>query len=344
MKLTDLKTQYNGEIVLLTKDQCAQCDHMKRRLNRMGESYTEINLEKDPELLADVKAQGARTAPVMLTPRGKLLTTNVVEMENQLKEELKQPRNHHLYDLKDAIALEQQHPDLKIPKLAQQWDTTQGWGETIGVAITDEHLYVYSAEFSMYGADVTTSIYNNPDDLRKSTDYPHLVSEKQTVTEAVTSKITDIISKDVDDIWKDTVYNYNLPALETPREINISLKQWTPAAGEHTLAWMSQSNFEQAALYKWADFTTYLENTDTETALETLQDIFPYIDETKLESLKELTHPKAQSDLAAVNKSAEISQLQHPMENISTHSTAAAPTQMQMPPAPQLSAQQKNAL
>lgn len=113
MKLTDLKTQYNGEIVLLTKDQCAQCDHMKRRLNRMGESYTEINLEKHPELLADVKAQGARTAPVMLTPRGKLLTTNVVEMENQLKEELKQPRNHHLYDLNpDLLKADQSEPKL----------------------------------------------------------------------------------------------------------------------------------------------------------------------------------------------------------------------------------------
>lgn len=328
MKLTDLKTQYEGEIVLLTKEQCAQCDHMKRRLNRMGENYTEINLEKDPELLADVKAQGARTAPVMLTPLGRLLTTNVVEMENQLKEELKRPRYHHLYTPQETLDIERQNPELEVPKIAQNWTTIEGWGKHIGTVLTDKNIYVYSAEFTMWGAKVSTDIFDNPADLHKSTEYPHLVCEKRTVEDAVSSKITDILSKDIDDRWKQASIDYEIPTLETPREINISFTQWEPAE-ENTIVWMDNNNFEQASFYKWADFTTYLANTDIENAMETLQTVFPYLNETQLQSLKELNHPKAQTEIAAAAKGTEVIHAQHP-----THATQTAPvtTNTQMPP------------
>ena len=54
-------------VTVYTKADCVQCDATKRLLDRTGVSYTPVDLDTDPEALAQLKGLGYLSAPVVVT-------------------------------------------------------------------------------------------------------------------------------------------------------------------------------------------------------------------------------------------------------------------------------------
>lgn len=308
MKLNEIKTAHPGEIVLLTKNQCAQCDHMKRRLNRMGEPYTEINLENDAELLADVKSQGAMSAPVMLTPRGNLITSNIVEMEKTLKQELAHPRYHYLYTPQEAQEKLWEYPEIDIPVLENQWDTTNGIGYTLGYVFTDEEIYAYSVEINEYGADISTDVYSNSPGKTQTETYPYVVAENNTLANQVNDKISSLVVKNIDNDAHDHLASMEVPVLETPRDISISNGTWTPTQPSPADE-LFYEHLSHATVYRWVDFQALSQDA---ACAEKLTELFNVNSTQAMSLLTELPHPKAVSDLAGAIKGVEVVKAQHP--------------------------------
>lgn len=310
MKIEDLKGAHTGEIILLTKNQCPQCDHMKRRLNRMGETYVEVSLENDSELLADVKARGAMSAPVMITPQGNLLTTNIVEMEKTLKQELTHPRHHHFYTQREMQEILYKHPEIDLPILEDRWETVEQYGYALGYVITENNFYTYSLEIGEYGVNIETSVYDNPPRRFPHVSYPHIVGENDTIISRVENEATTLVTEYIDSYAKDALEEIGVPYLETPREItiNISNGRWKPAVSNPADE-MFFEGLSHAAAYKWSDFQKLSED---DYGLYKLTELFDVTVPPSMDMLKELPHPKAVSDLAGAAKGVEVVKAQHP--------------------------------
>jgi glutaredoxin-like protein NrdH len=57
-------------VTIYTKNGCQQCKATKRRLDRRGIAYQEIDLDTDPWARIFVRQLGYRSAPVVDTPHG----------------------------------------------------------------------------------------------------------------------------------------------------------------------------------------------------------------------------------------------------------------------------------
>lgn len=56
------------DITVYSKPQCVQCEATKRALSKAGVSYDVVDVTKDAEALATVRALGYMQAPVVVTP------------------------------------------------------------------------------------------------------------------------------------------------------------------------------------------------------------------------------------------------------------------------------------
>lgn len=54
-------------ITLYTKNNCPQCVMTKKFLNEKNVSFTEINLDTDPQYIDTLKEQGFQSVPVITT-------------------------------------------------------------------------------------------------------------------------------------------------------------------------------------------------------------------------------------------------------------------------------------
>lgn len=52
-------------VTVYTTPSCTQCKMTKRELDKLGVSYTEVNLQEDAEALALIKEKGFLAAPVV---------------------------------------------------------------------------------------------------------------------------------------------------------------------------------------------------------------------------------------------------------------------------------------
>lgn len=57
----------NVPVTVYTKSNCVQCESTKRRLDKRGVRYTIVDLEKNPEILAQFIEQGHTSAPIVTT-------------------------------------------------------------------------------------------------------------------------------------------------------------------------------------------------------------------------------------------------------------------------------------
>lgn len=57
-------------ITVYSKPLCVQCDATKRALSKAGVTYEDVDITKDAEALAHVKALGYAQAPVVVTDAG----------------------------------------------------------------------------------------------------------------------------------------------------------------------------------------------------------------------------------------------------------------------------------
>lgn len=53
-----------------TKPNCVQCDMTKRLMDKIGISYTTVDIVENPEELDKLIAMGYRAAPVVMTEEG----------------------------------------------------------------------------------------------------------------------------------------------------------------------------------------------------------------------------------------------------------------------------------
>lgn len=53
-------------ITVYSKDRCPQCEMTKRRLNRRGVDFDEVNLSHDPRQLEELVSMGFQSAPVVI--------------------------------------------------------------------------------------------------------------------------------------------------------------------------------------------------------------------------------------------------------------------------------------
>ncbi|KAE8128706.1 MULTISPECIES: glutaredoxin domain-containing protein [Bifidobacterium] len=58
------------DVTIYTKNGCQQCKATKRRLDRRGIAYQEIDLDTDPWARIQVRQLGYQSAPVVDTPHG----------------------------------------------------------------------------------------------------------------------------------------------------------------------------------------------------------------------------------------------------------------------------------
>ncbi|CAK1223581.1 MULTISPECIES: glutaredoxin-like protein NrdH [Fructobacillus] len=54
-----------AQVTVFTKNNCVQCKMTKRYLDNMGVGYEEINIEEQPEYLAQLKDAGFKQTPVV---------------------------------------------------------------------------------------------------------------------------------------------------------------------------------------------------------------------------------------------------------------------------------------
>ena len=55
-------------VTVFTKPYCPQCDATKRQLTKQGVIFETVNLEQNPETLAQLQQAGFQQAPVVITP------------------------------------------------------------------------------------------------------------------------------------------------------------------------------------------------------------------------------------------------------------------------------------
>ncbi|WP_419708029.1 glutaredoxin-like protein NrdH [Promicromonospora sp. NFX87] len=55
------------KVTVYTKSPCVQCDATKKLLDRIGVDYTPVDLDANPEALAQLKNLGYLGAPVVVT-------------------------------------------------------------------------------------------------------------------------------------------------------------------------------------------------------------------------------------------------------------------------------------
>lgn len=54
-----------AEIIVYTKSHCPQCDATKRRLDRLSIPYRTVNLDTDPNMVAELTAKGFKQTPIV---------------------------------------------------------------------------------------------------------------------------------------------------------------------------------------------------------------------------------------------------------------------------------------
>ncbi|MGY3750396.1 glutaredoxin-like protein NrdH [Vagococcus acidifermentans] len=59
-------------ITLYTKNNCPQCKMTKKFLADKDVSYTEINIDNEPQYIDTLKEKGFRSVPILTTPDAKL--------------------------------------------------------------------------------------------------------------------------------------------------------------------------------------------------------------------------------------------------------------------------------
>lgn len=57
-------------VTVYTKNNCQPCKITKRELDKIGVAYTEISLEANPEVQAELIEKGFMSAPVVVTENG----------------------------------------------------------------------------------------------------------------------------------------------------------------------------------------------------------------------------------------------------------------------------------
>jgi glutaredoxin-like protein NrdH len=60
----------NLSVTVFTKNDCVNCDATKADLEALGVTYDTINISEQPQYVAQLKALGFRSAPVVVTPKG----------------------------------------------------------------------------------------------------------------------------------------------------------------------------------------------------------------------------------------------------------------------------------
>lgn len=53
------------EVVIYTKDLCAQCNMTKKQFEKLGISFKEVSITQDPKALEKIKSLGYMQAPVV---------------------------------------------------------------------------------------------------------------------------------------------------------------------------------------------------------------------------------------------------------------------------------------
>ncbi|MCO0831963.1 glutaredoxin-like protein NrdH [Fructobacillus sp. W13] len=54
-----------AQVTVFTKNNCVQCKMTKKYLDQIGVAFEEINVEEQPEFLAQIKEQGFKQTPVV---------------------------------------------------------------------------------------------------------------------------------------------------------------------------------------------------------------------------------------------------------------------------------------
>ncbi|MBS9336460.1 glutaredoxin-like protein NrdH [Fructobacillus papyrifericola] len=54
-----------SQVTVFTKNNCVQCKMTKKYLDQLGVGFEEINIEEQPEYLAQIKAEGFKQTPVV---------------------------------------------------------------------------------------------------------------------------------------------------------------------------------------------------------------------------------------------------------------------------------------
>ncbi|MBS9335330.1 glutaredoxin-like protein NrdH [Fructobacillus sp. M1-13] len=54
-----------SKVTVFTKNNCVQCKMTKKYLDQLGVFFEEINIEEQPEYLAQIKEQGFKQTPVV---------------------------------------------------------------------------------------------------------------------------------------------------------------------------------------------------------------------------------------------------------------------------------------
>lgn len=57
-------------VTVYSKPNCQKCVWTKRKLNKLGVTYDEVDLTADPDARAHVQSLGHLEAPVVVTPEG----------------------------------------------------------------------------------------------------------------------------------------------------------------------------------------------------------------------------------------------------------------------------------
>lgn len=60
-------TEANVDVTVYTKSNCPQCVSTKELMKKLAIPYKEINIEENPDVLTFLKAEGFRSAPVVMT-------------------------------------------------------------------------------------------------------------------------------------------------------------------------------------------------------------------------------------------------------------------------------------
>ncbi|CAK1244624.1 Glutaredoxin (GrxC) [Fructobacillus fructosus] len=53
------------QVTVFTKNNCVQCKMTKKYLDQLGVAFSEINIEEQPQYLAQLKEQGFKQTPVV---------------------------------------------------------------------------------------------------------------------------------------------------------------------------------------------------------------------------------------------------------------------------------------
>ncbi len=82
-----VETPESGTVTMFSTTWCGYCSRLKSQLTREGISYTEVNIEDDPESAEFVMQvnNGNQTVPTLLFPDGSAATNpSVLEVKRRL--------------------------------------------------------------------------------------------------------------------------------------------------------------------------------------------------------------------------------------------------------------------